>query len=113
MQVNQAEITQQNQQKYFISGVVDFSTTPDLLLRASRFFNADKKPAPAKTMLTTVNLSKVTTCNSAALALMLEMVKQGRKQNMTLHFENLPETLLIIAKAYGVEDLIRGLTSNK
>lgn len=113
MQLNQAEITQKNQHKYLISGVVDFSTVPDLLRRATGFFKSHKisvhvKPgsgesAGAKNAATiTVDMSQITSCNSAGLALMLEMTKQAGTNNIKLHFENLPESLLTIAKAYGI-----------
>ena len=115
MQLNQAEIIQQNQQKYLISGAVDFSTLPGLMQRASDFFKSHKKSAPANVSTNadasiTMDLSKITACNSAGLALILEMVRQAGNHNIELHFKNLPETLLTIAKAYGVEDEIRDFT---
>jgi len=114
VQLNQAEIIQQNQQKYFISGVLDFSTVPILMQRAGDFFKSYKKSADISSVANTstsitVDLSKVTMCNSAGLALMLEMGKQAGFKNIRLHFESLPETLLIIAKAYGIEEQIRDL----
>ncbi len=54
-------------------------------------------------------MSQVTDCNSAGLALMLEIVKHARAKKIELHFENLPDNLLIIAKAYDVESEIREL----
>ncbi len=115
MQLNQAEIIQQNQQKYLISGAVDFSTVPDLIQRVTYFFKSLNKSASANASgeagFTIVDLSKITVCNSAGLALVLEMVKQARNHNITLHFENLPETLLTIAKAYGIEEQIIALPS--
>ena len=113
MQLNQAEIIQQSQQKYLISGAVDFSTLPGLMQCASDFFKSLKKSDAANTNMDTsitMDLSKITACNSAGLALILEMVEQARNHAIELHFENLPETLLIIAKAYGVEDEIRDFT---
>ena len=112
MQQNQAEIVQQTQQKFLVSGVVDFSTLPDLMKSACVIFQSLKKSAAANVNATaesgiTVDLSKITACNSAGLALILEMAKQAGSDNVKLHFENLPETLLTIAKAYGVEDEIR------
>ena len=56
-----------------------------------------------------MDLSKITVCNSAGLALILEMVRQARNHNIELHFKNWPVTLLTIAKAYGVDDEIRDL----
>jgi ABC-type transporter Mla MlaB component len=122
VQLSQAEITQQNQQKYLISGVVDFSTVPDLLRQSSVFFTAIAPALPAyrpsmdistakvaDARQITIDLSPVEDCNSAALALMLEIVKNALQKNIEIHFENLPATLLTIAKAYGVENEIREL----
>lgn len=106
MQQAQAELIQQSQQKYIISGIVDFITAPDLMRRMSVFFKSCKKSA-AETI--SVDLSQITDCNSAGLSLMLEMSKQAGDNNIKLQFENLPETLLTIAKAYGVESEIREL----
>lgn len=105
MQLNQAEIIQQNQQKYLISGAVDFSTVPGLMLCASDFFKKTDSANKAENI--SMDLSKVTVCNSAGLALILEMTRQAANHKLKLYFENLPETLLIIAKAYGIEDVIR------
>ncbi len=115
MQLSQAEITQQNPQKYLISGTVDFSTVPYLMQCAQSFFKAHKKLLPGKSTTEknaatiTADLSQVTGCNSAGLALLLEMIKQARLNNIELHFEKLPDTLLTIAKAYGVESEIRDI----
>jgi len=81
--------------------------------RAHGFFKAHKKSASgqsaAKKIAATIttDLSQITDCNSAGLALLLDMLKHARFYNIELHFENLPDTLLIIAKAYGVESEIR------
>lgn len=104
MQLTQAELTQQNQQKYSISGALDFSTVPELMKRAAVYFQSHK---PSELTKVEVDLSQVTACNSAGLALMLEMVKDARNKGLDLHFKNLPEALLTIAKAYGVESEIR------
>ena len=110
MQLNQAEIIQQNQQKYLISGAVDFSTVPGLMQQVSAFFKSYKKSATDDADASiTMDLSKITVCNSAGLALILEMVRQAHNHNIELHFENWPVTLLTIAKAYGVDDEIRDL----
>ena len=111
MQLARAEITQQNKQRYLISGTVDFSTAPDLIRQSISFFKTYKAVETAQhiTEQVAVDLSQVTGCNSAGLALMLEMVKDARSNNIELHFENLPDTLVTIAKAYGVEAEIRDI----
>lgn len=106
MQSSQAEITQQNPQQYLVSGVVDFSTAPDLLRRSLVLFS---EVMNSENRQLTIDLSSVKECNSAALALILEMAKSARQKNIEAHFENLPASLLTIAKAYGVENEIREL----
>ena len=108
MQLRHADITQQNQQKYLISGIVDFSTVPDLVKQSSVFFAAIDGRSPNSSQVT-IDLSQVEECNSAALALMLEIVKNAQQKKLEVHFENLPTTVLTIAKAYGVENEIRDL----
>lgn len=104
MQLSQAEITQQEQQKYLISGTVDFSTVPDLLRQSQTFFAASNA---SQNEQVSIDLSQVKACNSAALALMLEIIKNAQQKNIEVSFENLPTTLLTIAKAYGIENEIR------
>jgi len=107
VQLSQAEITQQNQQKYLISGTVDFTTVPALMKQASSFLQSSRQSEPP---VIEVDLSKITTCNSAALALMLEMVRQAQSKSIELHFKHLPKALLTIAKAYGIESEIRDIS---
>ena len=104
MQKSQAEITQQNKQKYLISGTVDFSTVPDLLRKASGFISASNATENKPVM---IDLSQVNDCNSAALALMLEVLKTAEQKNIALYFDNLPATISTIARAYGIENEIR------
>jgi len=106
VQSSQAEIIQQNQQEYLISGIVDFSTAPDLLRQSSGFFAAVKA---SDNRQITIDLSQVEECNSVALALMLEIVKDAQQNNIEVHFANIPAAVSTIAKAYGVEDEIREL----
>ena len=109
MQLSQAEITQQSQQKYLISGTVDFSTAPGLMQRVDVFFKAYGNSAQGQSVAEkiAVDLSQIKSCNSAGLALLLEIEKCAHLKNIELHFENMPDTLLTIAKAYGIESEIR------
>ena len=104
MHLSQAELTQQDQKKYSISGVVDFSTVPVLMRKATDIYKTDNSSSISELE---IDLSQVTACNSAGLALILEMIKDARANNITLNFEKLPESLLSIAKAYGIENEIR------
>ena len=111
MSLSQAEFVQQNQQEYSISGDVDFLTVPGLARQSLSFFkeNFRVNKGTGKPVTITVDLSLITSSNSAGLALMLEMVKNAQQNNIELHFDNLPDTLQTIAKAYGVENEIRDI----
>jgi ABC-type transporter Mla MlaB component len=128
MQLTQAEITRVNETEYRISGAVDFSTVPNLTQRAEEFFKSCAPAATAKRGVTektgkreasgeaaskvvtvTTDMSQITECNSAGLALLLEMYRLGRLNNIKLRFVNLPSPLLSIAKAYGIEREIKAI----
>lgn len=107
MQLSQAEMTQLNQQQYLVTGTVDFSTAPELGRQAKNFF---KTHPQGEGKGVEIDLSKIETCNSAGLALMLEIAKDAKANNIEVKFINLPGTLLTIAKAYGVESEIRDIS---
>ncbi|MBL4712469.1 MAG: STAS domain-containing protein [Gammaproteobacteria bacterium] len=104
MQTYQTNFIQQGQQAYLISGTVDFLTVPGLMQQAMALLSK-KNPSTPNTF--TVDMSQVTVCNSAGLALMFELVSEARKNNIELQFENMPDSLQTIAKAYGIEKEIR------
>lgn len=104
MHLSQADITQQDQKRYSITGVVDFSTVPSLMSKVVAIYKIGKQ---SSFMELDIDLSQVTACNSAGLALILEMAKDARANNITLQLEKIPESLLSIARAYGIESEIR------
>ena len=89
MQLSQAEITQVNQQQYFVEGTVDFSTAPELIRQVSAYFKAHAQSDAAEVEM---DLSKIIACNSAGLALMLEIVKAAKTRNIKVKFTHLPDT---------------------
>jgi anti-anti-sigma factor len=105
VQLSQAEITQQNPGLYSIAGTVDFSTVPGLMRQASGFIKKSNQLERIE-----INLSQVISCNSAALALLLEISKQAHANNIKIHLKNIPGTILTIAKAYGIENEIREIS---
>lgn len=104
--LEQAEFIQQNPQRYQISGDVDFTTVPDLQRRALGIFRSLRGETNNSVY---IDWAQVDRCNSAALGLIFEMANNARANDITLQIENLPDTLLTIAKAYGVEDEIRDI----
>lgn len=114
MQPNQcepvhSEIVQQDNHRYQITGTIDFATAPALIKRVLQIFRTHRNNGTGKASDVVFDLSQVADCNSAGLALMLEMSKDAQSNNIQLHFDNLPASLLTIAKAYGVESEIRDI----
>ena len=107
MQLSQADIVQQNKREYIVSGAVVFSTVPDLVKRLLSYFKSYERDQIESTV--TVDLSQLTDCNSAGLAMMLEMAKDARIYGIECYFDNLPDSLRIIAKVYGIENEIRDI----
>jgi len=52
------------------------------------------------------DLSKLKTCNSVGLALILEWVKVAKKNNKPIQFQAIPSQLQTISQAAGIESLI-------
>lgn len=113
MQLSQAEISRQetpgqdhatSSERYTVSGRLDFSTVPQLAKQASALIKSEQ---PAAGSPVVVDMSQVSDCNSAGLALLVEMTKQAAVHHIALRFEHLPDSLLSIAKAYGIENEIR------
>ncbi len=111
MQSTQVEITQQENKSYLISGVVDFSTVPEIMRHMEKVFKSNESRAKpvsvAQDMI--IDMSQVAECNSAGLTLMIEIAKNARTCNITVHFKNIPVALQAIAKAYGVENEVRNM----
>ena len=51
----------------------------------------------------TIDLSRVSSADSAGLALMIEWIKYTRHKRISLHFKNIPEQLLMLAKLSGFD----------
>lgn len=114
MQSGQSEIVQQDHYRYQVTGTLDFSTVPALMRRAVSILKGHtntghKNTGTAKASAVEFDLGQVADCNSAALALMFEIARDASSKNLELHFDNLPASLLTIAKAYGVESEIRDI----
>lgn len=100
-----AAFRRQDQKHYLISGAIIFSTVPELLRTAmSVITGSGDSPADRKSV---VDMSQVTECNSAALALIFEIKKQAGHHGVEISFDKIPSSLMTIAKAYGVEREIR------
>ncbi len=75
--------------------MLNFETVPALAKEAERLLKKMDKAS--------VNFSKVSDSNSAGLALLLEMARCMKLSNKSIDFAELPEQMIIVARAYGLE----------
>jgi anti-anti-sigma factor len=93
--IREASTSQHGKGRFVVSGTLGFDTAPDLMKQASRLF------APFDSLV--VDFSGVDSCNSAGLAIVLEIAKQMRQQNKSVCFQSLPEQIYTFARAYSIE----------
>lgn len=113
MQAAQAKLTQQDKHSYSVTGKVDFDTVPALMSVVSDYLsaaNASRATGSGETEIS-IDLSQITDCNSAGLAMMLEIVKLAQASGVSVKYLGVPVTLLTIARAYGIEHEIKDLCS--
>jgi len=53
-----------------------------------------------------IDLANVTRSDSAGLALLVEWIRSARQKNKTIVFHNVPDQILAIAGASGVDELL-------
>ncbi len=95
--ISQASITVENNH-LMISGELNFSTVTGL-------WNASLALLPQQNELH-FDFSKVTSSNSAGLALLIEWLKYAKQKNKVINFKNIPPQLLSIAKVSGIEERV-------
>jgi phospholipid transport system transporter-binding protein len=83
---------------FSLQGPVVFSTAGELLKAGNKLFagNADVH----------LDLSKVTRVDSAALALLIEWLRQAEHTGHSLQFSDMPEKLRSIAKLTGTDAIL-------
>lgn len=54
-----------------------------------------------------VDLAKVEAVDSAAVSLLLSWLRRAQRDNVDLHFVNVPASLLSLARVYGVDGVLR------
>ena len=83
--------------RYVIEGPVKLAVVSALLAEGIRSFDGD---------LVVVDFSRVTEADSSVISLMLEWTRRMHGGNRRILFANLGDSLVSIAKLYGVADLI-------
>lgn len=81
--------------RFVVSGTLGFDTVPELMKQARRLFT------PHDAIV--VDFSGVDNCNSAGLAIVLEIAKDMRQKNKSVCFQSLPEQIHTFARAYSIE----------
>ncbi len=93
--INKAVITlTQDHGRVKLSGEMNFDSVARLLNSAQiSFENGDLA----------VDLSAVSRFNSASLTLLLEWMKKAQQKGVQIKYHSVPEQLMVIAKAYGID----------
>lgn len=78
-----------------IDGDLTFATIDKQTLKSFSFLNTSKE--------ITIDLSRVSSTDSAGLALMIEWIRYSRQNRTQLSFKNIPEQLLNLAKLSGFD----------
>jgi ABC-type transporter Mla MlaB component len=91
-----ADIAAAGGKLFRIDGMLDFDTVPLLMKQAHLLFAASDTIQ--------LDFAGVTGCNSAGLALVLEMAREMKRQNKSIQFLNMPQHIRTFAEAYDVAD---------
>lgn len=91
-------LQQKEQDSFVIEGELGFATVLDILPESSRLFNGGST--------ITVDLSGVHRADSAGLALLIEWLGMAKQVDRKLKYHNIPEQILAIAKASGLDRVL-------
>ncbi len=80
---------------FVIDGDLTFATIDKQTLKSFSFLKAAKE--------ITIDLSRVSSTDSAGLALIIEWIKYSRQNRTQIAFKNIPEQLLNLAKLSGFD----------
>ena len=93
-----AKIEKQAADLFLVSGEVDFTTVPSLAKESEALFRDCRA--------ITVDLGAVTRADSAALALLVQWLRNAEAQQQTLTFKNVPKNLMSIAGVSSLDDIL-------
>lgn len=91
--MSQLSVNRQDDQ-LSLSGKLDFQSVAELLAGEPPWTNGGEIH---------IDLADISHSNSAGLALLLEWLKKAQQKGLQIKYHNVPEQLLVIARAYGVE----------
>jgi len=87
-----------------LSGPLTFDTVSSLSREVNLFQNSGSS--------VTVDFAGVSRADSAALALLLDWMRQASAKGRRVEFSNLPENMLALAKVSGIDELLPLRSSN-
>ncbi len=93
--MSQLNIIKLNARHFIIEGDLTFATIDQKTLKSFVFLKTAKD--------VTIDLSQVSSTDSAGLALMIEWIKYSRANRTQIGFKNIPEQLLNLAKLSGFD----------
>ena len=86
-----------------VSGELNHQTVPSLLKQSGELlFRGDGNPGGD----IAIDLSAVSRADSAGVALLIEWLRQAKRNNKTIRFSNMPEQMHEIATVSGVDKLL-------
>jgi phospholipid transport system transporter-binding protein len=88
----------QGEGHFALQGPVVFGTASELLKAGNGLF--------ARTHSATLDLSQVTRVDSAALALLIEWLRQAERGGRVLRFSGMPDKLRAIARLTGADEIL-------
>jgi phospholipid transport system transporter-binding protein len=93
--VSRLNIIRESAGQFVIDGDLTFATIDKQTLKSFSFLKGAKE--------ITIDLGRVSSTDSAGLALMIEWIKYSRHNRTQIAFKNIPEQLLNLAKLSGFD----------
>jgi phospholipid transport system transporter-binding protein len=93
--VSRLNIIKESAGQFIIDGDLTFATIDKQTLKSFSFLKEAKE--------ITIDLGRVTSTDSAGLALMIEWIRYSRHNRTQIAFKNIPEQLLNLAKLSGFD----------
>jgi phospholipid transport system transporter-binding protein len=84
--------------RFRVAGILDSDTVTEILEQSVRKFES----VPS----VIVDLSLVTSSDSAGLALLIEWLRMTRAAGRKIHFDNVPQQIMALARISEVDDLL-------
>lgn len=93
-----ASIASSEKGRLSVNGELGFVSVPVLYKKSLEFFQDTPK--------LDIDLAGVTHTDSAGVALLIEWLRQSKRQNCTIQFHNIPSQLMAIARVCGVAKIL-------